>query len=333
MTNTAEFQDVTREQFERDIVPLGRPAVLRGLVRDWPAVVAAQTSQADIVAYLKALGGSRAVDVVLAPPEVGGRFHYSDDVRGFNFVRDRAPFDQFVDQLVEQSSSPRPIAMAMQSAPTAMCLPGFAEENRLHLLAADVAPRIWIGGPLKVATHYDAQRNIACAVAGRRRFTLFPPEQIANLYPGPLELTPAGTPVSMVHVTAPDLVRFPRFADALAAADTVDLTPGDALYMPYQWWHHVESLDPVSVLVNYWWIDAPLAGKPMDALLYGLLALRTLPHDQRRAWRALFDHWVFEANGDPVAHLPVHAQGVLGKSTPKLIEVMRARLRQILARD
>ena len=50
-------------------------------------------------------------------------------------------------------------------------------------------------------------------VAGRRRFTLFPPEQVANLYIGPLDLTPAGQPVSLVDQAQPDLVRHDLVVD------------------------------------------------------------------------------------------------------------------------
>ena len=75
-----------------------------------------------------------------------------------------------------------------------------------------IVPRLWLGNAIRVATHYDLMENIGVVVAGRRRFTLFPPDQLANLYMGPLELTPAGTPVSLVDPDAPDLARFPRFA-------------------------------------------------------------------------------------------------------------------------
>lgn len=89
--------------------------------------------------------------------------------------------------------------------------------------------------------------------AGRRRFTLFPPEAEPYLYMGPAHPTPAGTPVSMVHVSAPDLDRFPLFTMALESAETAELLPGDAIYIPRDWFHHVEALDRFNMLVNYWW--------------------------------------------------------------------------------
>jgi len=151
--------------------------------------------------------------------------------------------------------------------------------------------------------------NIGCVVAGRRRFTVFPPEQTSNLYVGPLDLTPAGAPVSMVSVTAPEFERFPRFREALANGLVADLEPGDAIYIPYLWWHHVESLERFNVLVNYWWNPAPAGlGAPFDSIFHGMMAIGGLPANQRKAWRALFDHYVFRLDGDPAEHLPAARQ-------------------------
>jgi oxalate decarboxylase/phosphoglucose isomerase-like protein (cupin superfamily) len=57
----------------------------------------------------------------------------------------------------------------------------------------------------------------------------------------------------MVHVTAPDFDKFPRFADALDSAEEAELSPGDAIFIPRDWFHHVESLERFNILVNYWW--------------------------------------------------------------------------------
>ena len=65
--------------------------------------------------------------------------------------------------------------------------------------------------------------------------------------------TPAGQPVSLVDPAAPDLARFPRFVDAWARAQVAELGPGDAVLIPSLWWHAIDALDGVNVLVNYWW--------------------------------------------------------------------------------
>jgi hypothetical protein len=166
-------------------------------------------------------------------------------------------------------------------------------------------------------------------VAGRRRFTIFPPEQVANLYIGPLDNTMAGQPASMVDLAAPDFARFPRFEEALRSAFVAELAPGDAIFIPALWWHGVESTEPLNILVNYWWQDiSPDSTSAFAAMVHGILALRELPVETRDAWRAYFDHFVFQRDGDPAAHLPKGRRGILDEPTAPL----RGRIRQFLLR-
>ena len=102
---------------------------------------------------------------------------------------------------------------------------------RMLDMARDTLISLWIGNRTHTATHWDQSQNLACVVAGRRRWTLFPPEQLKNLYVGPLEFTLAGQPTSLVDIDAPDLKTYPRFAEALKVARRAELGPGDALYM------------------------------------------------------------------------------------------------------
>ena len=307
------------------------PVVIRDLMADWPAVEAGKKGGEAIVAYLKSLGSIKPVGAIAAPHHAGGRFFYNDDLSGMNFTRGQGQLEMFLDDLLRADGMPDAPSLAVQSETIAEIMPGFTQANRFDLLP-HVQPRIWIGNAIRVAPHYDVKENLAICTAGRRRFTLFPPEQIANLYPGPFESTPAGTPVSMVDLHAPDLGKYPRFAQAMEHAQTATLEPGDAIYIPYCWWHAVESLDPVSILVNYWWTEAAMegAGGPYDALLHALMALRPLPPEQREIWRTWFDYYVFEKSGDPAQHLPPHAQGVIGPSSPERFQMMRQILRQIL---
>src|SRR3546814_21001033 len=92
----------------------------------------------------------------------------------------------------------------------------------------------------------------------------------------------------------------------------------------------VGSLESVSILVNYWWTHHyPALCAPYDALLHNLLAFRHLQPADRAIWRAMLDHYVFEANGDPAAHLPRRAQGILGPASPQRLAAMRAMPRPI----
>jgi len=114
--------------------------------------------------------------------------------------------------------------------------------------------------------------NIACVVVADAASPCFRPSKIRNLYVGPLDLTPAGQPVSLVDIRNPDLGRFPRFAEALAAAEVAELSPGDAVYIPAYGGTNVEALEDFNVLVNYWWRDVPdFFESPSMSLLHCLL--------------------------------------------------------------
>lgn len=319
-----EYTNVDAALLHGEILPNAAPAVLRGAVNDWPAVMRARVSPEAICRYLLACDSGRPVDALLLPPAEKGRLFYAPGMDGFNFARRRLPVSNVVEQLARYSQFPEPPSVAVQSALITDCLPRFGQENRLNGLLGDGAPppRIWIGNAIVTPAHFDESDNIACVVAGTRRFTLFPPAQVGNLYVGPLDYAPTPTPISMVDFDAPDLDRFPRFAEAMDAALTADLAPGDAIYIPSLWWHHVRSAPPLSILVNYWWkrtaADAPATERtPMQAMIAAMDALRHLPPEQRAAWRAMFDHYVFDAGIDPAAHIPAHRHGVLAKVRPQ----------------
>ena len=256
----AEWRGVDAPRFAQDILPRGEPAILRALVTTWPAVARARQSNEALCAYLLGFDRGAPVDALLMPPEVEGRIFYNEDRSGFNYLRSRRTLSSIVEQVARYSRFETAPAVVAQSAPIADCLPGFEAENRLPLLGPEVRPRIWLGNRVTTPAHFDQSHNIACVVAGRRRFTLFPPGQAENLYIGPLDFAPTPTPISLVDFRRPDFAQFPRFRPALAQALVADLEPGDALYIPPLWWHHVESLSTLNVLVNYWWgaaADAP----------------------------------------------------------------------------
>jgi hypothetical protein len=317
-----ERHDVDLKTFREEVVAGNRPVVLRGVAADWPAVRAGRESPRTLADYIRRFDVAKPLALMTGKPEIEGHFFYREDLRALNFEREKAVIPAVLDRLLALASDPRPPAVYMESTPVNEWLPKFAGENRLALLPPEVAPRIWIGNRITVQTHFDLSSNIACVVGGRRRFTLFPPEQLPNLYVGPFEFSISGPPVSMVPLKNPDLARFPRFAEAQAAAQSAELGPGDGIYIPYGWWHHVESLEPFNVLVNYWWNEAAPGSRPFDALLHASLAFRDLPPAQRAVWRVMFEQYVFQA-GDPLEHLPPGYRGLLGAPSAERAQAIR----------
>lgn len=327
-----EWHNVDAQTFRERIFPGNRPAVLRGAVAAWPAVAAGQSSPQAMAEYLLGLEQGGPVPLLTAPASIKGRLFFREDLRGLNFERRRAPLAAGVRALLAHLDHPAPPAIYVESAPVPDCLPTFTKFQRLELLDASIVPRIWIGNAITVQTHYDLNSNIACVLAGRRRFTLFPPGQLANLYPSSWDVTLAGVPVSMVRHEDPDYLRYPRFRQALEHALSVELGPGDALFIPYGWWHRVESLTAFNVLVNYWWnYDKPPSLSPADSLLHAIFALRGLSSEQRAVWRNLFDYYVFETSGDPLGHLPPEIRGLMGERGEQALRTVRTLLLRSLS--
>src|SRR5690606_39159457 len=178
-------------------------------------------------------------------------------LQSFNFQRMNGYLKDAMDILLDFAQKPNSPSFYIGSKPISEYFPGLERQNSLDILGPDIEPMIWIGNAVKVATHNDDLQNIACIAAGSRRFTLFPPGQQDNLYIGPAEITPGGRPISLVDLNAPDFARFPRFEEALKHAKVAELSVGDALYIPTNWWHNVESLTPFNILINYWWQGDP----------------------------------------------------------------------------
>lgn len=316
-----------------DILAANEPLVLRGLAADWPLVTAGRASPDAAIAYLRRWCGDATVNAMLGAPDIAGRFFYNDDMSGMNFQSLRVRLDAVLDELEKHLATPAPPAIYVGSTTIDGALPGFRGQNDIDLGPRDPLASIWIGNRTRIAAHYDLPDNIACVAVGRRRFTLFPPGQQHNLYVGPLDFTPAGQPVSLVDVAHPDHARFPRYAQALAHARVAELAPGDAIFIPSMWWHHVEALDGVNVLVNYWWRQSPdWMDTPNNALMHALMTVRDLPPAQRAAWAELFRHYVFEADHDTAAHVPPAARRVLGPMDDDMSRAIRSQLLKRLNR-
>jgi hypothetical protein len=335
MKSIAEYHGVDREQFERDIVAKGEPAVLRGLVADWPIVEAAKSGDEALAAALREAASDQPFEAWFGPPEIEGRFGYNEDLSGFNHERRLATVDQLLDLLLRQRGHERPYSMYAGGIPIRRHLPALLPSLSVPLLDLSRATLIslWLGNRTRTASHWDLPQNLACVIFGRRRFTLFPTDQIANLYVGPLDFTLAGQPISLVDVDSPDFDSFPRFADALGVAQTGEIDPGDAVYIPSLWWHAVESQDELGAMVNFWWRDAePPLLTPLNALYHAIITMENLPPRELAAWRVLFDHYVFRDHGEPAAHLPEGARGILGRRTPELVAKVKKMLIEALSR-
>ncbi len=317
----------TPDQIPDDVLLSSEPLILKGLASSWPIVKAGLSSHEEVEKYLLQYYKGQEVAAFLGKPENNGRIFYDESMTGFNYDKVNTKLDFALKQLLLNANNPQPPSIYIGSTSVDDYLPGFRANNDLALGQHNPMVSIWISNKCRIAAHWDSPLNIACSVVGHRRFTLFPFDQMENLYVGPLDKTPAGQAISLVDFYNPDFEKYPKFKEALQHAQIADLEPGDGIFIPSMWWHHVESLSSLNILVNYWFKWSPLFfGKPVNALFDAVLSIRDLPPEQRAAWKMIFDHYIFDYQKENFAHIPEQAQGAIGELTDDNARKIRARL-------
>lgn len=226
------LRDISAEAFLDLFYAAGRPVVIEGLARDWPA-----TSLWSID-YLAAKVGSAEITFQ------GGR----DSAADFELAKDRhirtMPFDRYLADFVAKNGGNDAYITAYNSgANRAAFAPLMADLGQAPYLS-DAEGMLWIG-PAGTFTplHHDLTNNLLVQIVGAKRLHLLPPgetERLAN----------NRHVFSDVH-DIEDPMRTSLFPQAREARRfVVDLRPGDALFIPVGWWHQVRSLS-FSVMLTY----------------------------------------------------------------------------------
>lgn len=315
MPEPISVENITRQQFEQELQPMGKPFIIRNFAADWDIVATAKHSPANMLTYLYEKGADPTSKILTTRIDTTqkSRMFYNSDMSGMNFGVADLPLKNTFERM---SKDTHQADYAAQCVSLAKYFPSINRAIKNDLIDAEINPFIWFGNKVVVAPHFDENDNIAVVVAGKRRFTLFPPQQTKNLYIGPLDYNPAGQAISLVDILAPDLEMHPRYAEAYQHGLSAELAPGDAIYIPTPWWHHVQSLSNFNILINYWWNQHDFGtGKPMGAILHAIQAFKGLPAPQRDAFKALMDYYVFADPELAKAHIPLHVQGWLGELT------------------
>ncbi|MER2493876.1 cupin-like domain-containing protein [Catenovulum sediminis] len=330
-----EIRSCTIGDLPEALLTSEQPYVIKGLCQSWPVVKAGQQSARHADEYIRRFYRGQKVGVFHGQPEIAGRYAYNEDLSNLNFDRAMVPLDQVLDKIFQHLDDAQPPSFYVGSTAIEQCLPGFESENNLFLqdkggqekglLGKKPHASIWIGNQSRISAHFDLPDNIAVNAVGKRRFTLFPPEQLENLYIGPLEFNPAGQAISLVDFHQPDYNKYPKFKQAIEQALVAELEPGDALFIPAMWWHHVESLARYNILVNYWWRQSPdFMETPAGVLTYAQMTIRDLPPAQKAAWKNLFEYYVFGDADKPRQHIPPHSQGSLAPMNENIVRRLRS---------
>lgn len=306
------LENCQSNHISEEILLSNEPLLLKNFVHDWPLVKEAKKSDSAVISYLRNFDAKKPLTAMTGDPSIKGRIFYNEDLSGFNFDYRRVSLEEIFQKLTECSKLEEPPMIYVGSTNIDNWLPGFREENDITLGKHQPIASLWIGNRSRVAPHYDFPTNIACSVAGKRRFTFFSPEHLDNLYVGPIDFSPAGQPISLVDLLDPDYEKFPKYRNAESDAIVADLDVGDAVLIPSMWWHHVEARNDLNVLVNYWWRTTPnFMGSPLNVLQHAIMGLRDLPDEQRGIWKSLFDYYVFNQKEENISHIPENARGAL----------------------
>ena len=252
-----------REQLAR-MISRREPFLAKGLVRSWPLVeeLGKCGSVDEKAAVFENLFGDTLIRYTHTPAAQQGDIGLAADL-GANFKMDDRvePAGTFLRELTRLVREPTGECIYGAALPLSG-MPQIAAE--LHSLD-DIADRrqrqrnLWIGsGDHVVDLHFDYMRNLLSMVAGVKRVTILPPESLPYIYPSPLHRPVAGVTRSLVKLLDADLASYPRFEKALEMAQVALVEPGDTLYIPPLWWHHVESYG-FNAMVNAWYDDTPQA--------------------------------------------------------------------------
>ena len=116
----------------------------------------------------------------------------------------------------------------------------------LSVAESETISNIWLGPEGTVSPlHHDPYHNIFCQVYGFKQFILYNPT--AKMHPHSSHLLSNTSQIDLENPNAPEL--FPSLVEEVGLV--AELSPGDVLYMPPKWWHHVRSLS-TSISVSFW---------------------------------------------------------------------------------
>ena len=226
---------LSRDEFRDRYYAANRPVIMQNLMTGWRATTAWTPD------YLKSVAGDLMVEVMTgrdADPkyEMNGRQH-----------RTELRFGDYID-MVYSGKVTNDYAMVanngfLQRAEAQPLLKDFtAFPQYLNPASAGRQSFLWFG-PAGTVTplHHDTSNILLAQVAGRKRYRIIPASQWQYVYNG-------NGVFSDVDCERPDLSRYPKFRHATVIDVVVE--PGEVLFMPVGWWHHVRAVD-VSMTVAF----------------------------------------------------------------------------------
>ncbi len=221
------LESVDPDQFYRDHYRINRPAVLRGLIDHWPA---------------RRLWSLDHVARALGQGQVRVQWNRASN-RDYERKTDQHGAFQPYAEIDRRLRDPEPSNDFYVTANNAdhnrqVFAPLYAEVGEMPELLAPggaTAGFIWIGPQGTVTPwHHDLTNNLLLQIVGRKRVRMVAP------YDTPLMRNDTHC---FSRWGSDDLLPGPA-RDGKPAVLECEIGPGDALFLPIGWWHHVDGLEP-----------------------------------------------------------------------------------------
>ena len=242
------------ERWKRE--PSG-PIILRGAFADWPLFRDLKQCATDDARldYLSSRFGDNVVGYTRVPASDPFMGYDTRGQQNFKYAPASCKVSEFCDLMRAAAKDPdADVLYARGGANSVRTWPEFSRAIRPLGFLKGMTPNgegIWLGNGRHITyLHQDAHFNFFAMVTGIKRVLLYPLEAIPDLYPTPFYGGIAGTTSSYVRPGAPDLQKFPRFADAARHSWVAQIEDGDVLCLPPCWWHHVEAAPGVNLMIN-----------------------------------------------------------------------------------
>ncbi|PBC30364.1 JmjC domain-containing protein [Apis cerana cerana] len=232
-----QYIEPSMELFYKEIFMPKIPAILKDCIKHWKAL-----KQWKDLKYLINVAGNR-----LVPIEIGSR--YTDE----NWSQQLLNFSEFLQKYILTKNdqigylAQHQLFEQIPELKDDFTIPEYCNfTDNDDVKQPDI--NVWFGPSGTVSPlHFDPKNNFLCQVFGYKRIILYHPNDSSNLYPYDTRLL---NNTAQVDPLSPNYEKWPNFIKARGLMTY--LKPGEMLYIPPKWWHHVTSLTS-SFSVSFWW--------------------------------------------------------------------------------
>ncbi|HEY1703603.1 MAG TPA: cupin-like domain-containing protein [Trebonia sp.] len=244
----------------RTQIAKGEPAIISGLVTQWPSF--ARWSRSYLVERVGGVTVSYRQSSSNVHPPLGRRHEH------FAPVNRQATLARYLDLMADTPTVFLDANLVCLYARRGLANPELAPLHEDVRVPGFLDPAsvdtigLWMSGRgVQTRVHYDrnGRHNFNAQLSGRKEVVLIPPDQSANLYPFPM--TSPTYNFSEVDSSSPDLGAFPGYANVTGFSGTLDA--GHMLFLPAFWYHAFTHVGEFNLNLNFW---SDAANVPLSAV-------------------------------------------------------------------